>query len=70
MENLSAELAAEESHIPFHIIQQVRDIITLNESQEATKNLIREIAIENQFEPESLLKHFFEILAKRRGIRS
>ena len=56
MENLSADLAAEESHIPFHIIQQVRDIISLKESRETTKNLIREIAIENQFEPESLLK--------------
>ena len=36
IENMSANLAAEESHLPFHIIQQVRDIISLNESQETT----------------------------------
>jgi hypothetical protein len=70
MENLSANLAAEESHLPFHIIQQVRDIISLNEPQETTKNLIKKIAIENNNEPESLLKHFlafFSILNESPG---
>jgi hypothetical protein len=51
MENLSVDLATEESQLPFHvIIQQVRAIIIslliINESQETTKNLIKEIAIE------------------------
>jgi hypothetical protein len=45
MDNLSADLAAEESPITFQVVQQVQDIIDLNESRESTKNLIREIAI-------------------------
>jgi hypothetical protein len=46
---------AEQSQLTFEVIQQVRDMVALNEPREITRNLIREITIENQIEPELLI---------------
>lgn len=57
MEDLTEAFKAEQSQLTFEVLQQVRDIVALNEPREITKNLIREIAIENQIDPELLILH-------------